>query len=273
MTSIFISGHRLEYRMIEGAGDLATIVFLHEGLGSVELWRDFPGMVSAGTSHPALVYSRIGHGWSDPLPAARQPGFMHHEALVTLPALLDELDVHQPILIGHSDGASIALIHAGAGDRDVSAMVALAPHVFVEAESIAGADASHRAFRETDMAQKMAKYHHDPGRTFFGWYDIWRSPEFRNWNIEGVLAGINCPLLVVQGADDEYGSVAQIEAIESGVAGNVERAWLSDCGHSPHLDQPETVVAATVDFIRRHDLDRARHQGPERAVETQPVFE
>ncbi|MGH8911960.1 MAG: alpha/beta fold hydrolase [Acidimicrobiia bacterium] len=257
MTSIIISGNRLEYRMIDGAENLATIVFLHEGLGSVELWRDFPDMVAAKTGHPALVYSRIGHGWSDPLPAPRQPGFMHQEALVTLPALLDELDVHQPILVGHSDGASIALIRAGAGDRDVSAVVALAPHVFVEAQSIAGADASHRAFRDTDMAQKMAKYHRDPARTFFGWYDIWRSPEFGDWNIEGVLAGIDCPLLVVQGADDEYGSVAQIEAIEARVPGKVERVWLSDCGHSPHLDRPETVVAATVDFIRRHDLQRA----------------
>lgn len=251
MPSIRISGHNLEYREIEGTNDLATIVFLHEGLGSVDLWREFPDRVAAATGHRGLVYSRLGHGWSDSLPAPRRSDFMDQEALATLPALLHEFGIEHPILVGHSDGASIALLHAGLGDRRVRAVVALAPHVFVEPEALNGAEAALAAFRDSDMATKMAKYHRDPAHTFHGWHDVWKSPAFRRWNIEGALAGIDCPLLLIQGAEDEYGTVAQLDAIEAGVVGDVERLWLTDCGHSPHLDRPDDVVAVTADFIRR----------------------
>ena len=249
MALLTIAGHALEYLWIEGTRP--TMVFLHEGLGSVELWRTFPAELAASTGNSALVYSRLGHGWSDPLSGPRPLDFMEREALETLPALLDALEVDDPVLVGHSDGASIALIHAGAGPRPASALIALAPHVFVEPETLAGTDAALSAFRDNDMAQKMARYHRDPVATFDGWVDVWQDPAFRDWNIETVLPGIDCPALVIQGADDEYGPAAQLDAIESGIPGTLERLWLADCGHSPHLDQPHQVVAAATDFIQR----------------------
>lgn len=224
-------------------------MFLHEGLGSVSLWRDFPHRLAAATGRPALVYSRHGYGWSDPLTSPQPVDFMHREALTVLPAVVDTLEIGDPWLIGHSDGASIALIQAGIGGLDVRGMVALAPHVFVEPESLAGARTALQAFETTDMAERMSRYHRDPAATFYGWYDAWQSPDFREWNIEGVLGGIDCPVLVVQGADDQYGTVAQLDAIETGVAGFTRRLWLEECGHSPHLDRPTEVLTATVAFV------------------------
>ncbi|HEX2154897.1 MAG TPA: alpha/beta hydrolase [Acidimicrobiia bacterium] len=251
MPCLDLSGVELHYELIEGDARRGWLVFLHEGLGSVELWREFPEMVAGSTGRPALVYSRRGHGWSEPLDSSRPPGFMHDEALSVLPALLDRLSIEEPVLVGHSDGASIALIYAGVADRPVSGLVALAPHVFVEPQSLEGLAAAGEAFTTSDLEERMAKYHHDPRRTFYGWHDIWMSPEFRDWNIEDVLVGIEAPLLLIQGADDEYGSAAQIDAITAGVKGRVEVVWLEDCGHSPHLDQRERVTEATVGFIRR----------------------
>jgi pimeloyl-ACP methyl ester carboxylesterase len=245
-----ISGVRLEYRLLDGDPSRPTLVFLHEGLGSVELWKDFPNHVAEATKSPVLVYSRRGHGRSDPLDSPRSPRFLQDEAVVTLPRLLDQLDIESPILIGHSDGASIALIYAGEFP-DVRGLVAMAPHVFVEPEAQSAAEALEESFLTGDMAEKMSRYHRDPAATFYGWFDIWRSPGFRAWNIEGVLADISCPVLVIQGADDEYGTIAQVEAVEAGVPGKVERLWLEDCGHSPHRDQPDEVGAAIVDFVDR----------------------
>lgn len=242
-----IEGRRLEYRTI-GEGDAPALVFLHEGLGSMDLWRDFPDDVATATGHPGLVYSRAGHGRSDPVRERRTPGFMHYEALVVLPRLLDELGVVEPILIGHSDGASIALIHAGAG-HPVSGLVLLAPHVFVEPESIIGIEAARVRFETTDLAERMARYHLDPHATFRGWNAIWLDPAFRDWNIEDLLPGIKCPTLLIQGVDDEYGTLAQLDAIERGVAGPAERLVLEDCGHSPHLAQPGRVLQATTGFV------------------------
>jgi len=242
-----IDGRRLEYRLI-GEGDGPALVFLHEGLGSMGLWRRFPDDLVEATGRRGLVYSRAGHGRSDPLRERRTPDFMHHEAQATLPRLLDEVGVVEPILIGHSDGASIALIHAGAGHR-VSGLVLLAPHVFVEPESVAGIEAARVRFETTDLADRMARHHHDPHSTFRGWNDIWLDPAFRDWNIEDSLPGIRCPTLLIQGLDDEYGTLAQLEAIEKGLAGRSERLVLEDCGHSPHLDHPANVLRATTRFI------------------------
>ncbi|HEX6147029.1 MAG TPA: alpha/beta hydrolase [Acidimicrobiia bacterium] len=244
---VVIEGRSLEYRLIGGEATPA-LIFLHEGLGSMGLWREYPDEVVAATGRSGLVYSREGHGRSDPVRAPRAPDFMETEALTVLPRLIDRLGLFAPILIGHSDGASIALIHAGAGHQ-VSGLVLLAPHVFVEPESIAGIEAALERFETTDLPERMARHHLDPYSTFHAWNDIWLDPGFRDWNIEGFLPGIDCPILLVQGLDDEYGTLSQLDAIERGVNGRVQRLLLDNCGHSPHLAQPARVLEATARFI------------------------
>jgi pimeloyl-ACP methyl ester carboxylesterase len=244
-----VPGQRLECVRIGAELPRPTLVFLHEGLGSVALWRDFPGRVAEATSLPALIYSRAGYGDSTALARARTPSYMHDEALAVLPALLDALDIVEPILIGHSDGASIALIHAGSAVRSVRAVVAIAPHVFVEDLSVVGIEQARLAYEATDLRAKLARYHADVDSAFRGWNEIWLSPAFRDWNIEALLPGITCPLLLIQGRDDEYGTPAQLDAIERQVSGQVERVELDDCRHSPHRDQPEATLAAIADFV------------------------
>jgi pimeloyl-ACP methyl ester carboxylesterase len=250
MPQVVVDGRSLDYRLLGDRGGEPALVFLHEGLGSVELWRSYPEDVVARTGGEALVYSRYGHGWSDPLDAPRTPDFMHREGLVVLPELLDRLGFDRPILIGHSDGASIAIVHAGAG-HDVAGLILLAPHVYVEEISMSGLDAAWERFETTDLAAKMAKYHADPDRTFRGWGEIWRSPDFRSWNIEEYLPGISCPVLLIQGNQDEYGTVGQLASIERQVSGPVETVFLDECGHSPHLSRPDVVVDVTTEFVAR----------------------
>ena len=244
-----IAGQGLECVRIGADRPGPTLVFLHEGLGSVALWRDFPQRVADAMALPALTYSRAGYGRSTGLRAARAPRYMHDEALVTLPALLDALGIVEPILIGHSDGASIALIHAGAKARPVRALVAMAPHVFVEDLSIAGIEQARHAYESTDLRAKLGRYHADADSAFRGWNDIWLSPAFRDWNIESFLPGVACPLLLIQGRDDEYGTLAQLDAIERQVSGHVESVVLADCRHSPHRDQAQTTLGAIVGFV------------------------
>ena len=244
-----VAGHRLECVRIRGAKSAPTLVFLHEGLGSVALWKDFPARVAEATGCPVLVYSRAGYGRSSPAVLPRVPNYMHVEALTVLPALLDQLGITDPVLVGHSDGASIALLHAGSGSRPVRALVALAPHVFVEDMSIASIDEVRRQYETTDLREKLARRHADPDAAFRGWNDVWLAPAFRSWNIEACLPGVRCPLLLIQGSDDEYGSAAQLDAIERQVGGKVARIELADCRHSPHRDQPEATLAAIADFV------------------------
>jgi pimeloyl-ACP methyl ester carboxylesterase len=222
-------------------------VFLHEGLGSVALWRDFPARVAEASGRRVLVYSRFGHGASDPPDTPRTPRFMHDEALDVLPALLERFDLRDPILVGHSDGGSIALIHAGRVPG-VSALVLLAPHVFVEDESIAGITAAKQAYEHGDLARRMERHHRDAAVTFRGWNDVWLSPEFRDWNIEDVLGAITCPVLLVQGRADQYGTLAQVAAIERGIPGAVETVVL-DCKHVPHAERPDETLAAVTRFL------------------------
>jgi pimeloyl-ACP methyl ester carboxylesterase len=242
------SGRRLECMRLPGDPKRPALVFLHEGLGSVGLWRDFPGRVAAATGRRALVYSRFGHGASDPLDKPRTPRFMHEEALETLPALLDRFGLDEPVLIGHSDGASIALIHAGTAGRPVSGLALLAPHVFVEDVSIAGIEAARRAFAETELPARMARHHRDADATFRAWNDAWLDPEFRAWNIEDALGGITCPVLVVQGTRDQYGTLAQVDAIERGVRGPFRRLVLG-VGHAPQLEAPDQTLAAVSHLV------------------------
>ena len=255
-----VAGARLECLRI-GAGDSQrTLVFLHEGLGSVALWRDFPRQVASATGLGVLVYSRPGYGRSTPAPLPRQPRYMHDEALVTLPALLDKLGIARPVLVGHSDGASIALIHAGAEVRPVAGLVALAPHVFVEDVSIASIEQAKHAYASTELREKLRQYHTDADSAFFGWNDIWLAPDFRQWNIEPCLQRIRCPVLLIQGRDDEYGTLAQIDAIERQIPAPVRRVVLAECGHSPHRDQPQATLAAITAFVSRlpYETDQAR---------------
>ena len=242
----------IEYRLDAAqpeAEALAPLVFLHEGLGCVGLWRGFPDAVRDGLGGPAtLVYSRPGYGHSTVVTEPRSPTYMHDEALDILPAILAAVGFERPLLIGHSDGASIALIFAGAGHA-VAGLALLSPHVFVEERSIQGIAAARAAYRTTDLPERLGRYHTDPDATFRGWNDIWLSPEFRSWNIEASVAGIEAPMLVVQEDGDEYGTLAQLDRIEAGVKGPTSRLVLADCGHSPQRDQEAAVIEAIAAFV------------------------
>jgi pimeloyl-ACP methyl ester carboxylesterase len=248
MPCLDVAGHSLEYEWI-GDGE-PTLVFLHEGLGSIRQWREFPAQVAAANGCRALVYSRYGYGNSDVL---AEPGvtarFMHDEALVALPELLAKLKIDSPVLVGHSDGASIALIYAGAG-HPVRGLALMAPHVFVEEIGIRSIERVRQQFETTDLPQRLARYHRDARRTFYLWNDAWLDPRFRHWNIEEYLPSVSVPVLAIQGVDDEYGTMAQLKSIRKRIKGSCELVELADCGHSPHRDQPQAVLEAITRFIR-----------------------
>jgi pimeloyl-ACP methyl ester carboxylesterase len=243
--------HRLEYERIDVGGDhRPTLVLLHEGLGSIAMWRDFPRRLAHATVSRVVVYSRYGYGNSDPLQEPRGVRYMHEEALVVLPELLEALSIVKPILVGHSDGASIALIHAGGGGA-VTGIVAMAPHVVVEDISIDSIARAREAYvKKPKMRQRLTRYHADVDRAFWGWNDIWLHADFRAWNIEECLGPIACPMLAIQGQDDEYGTMNQLSRIERG-APDVRLLKLEDCRHSPHRDQPEAVLEAISRFVER----------------------
>jgi len=246
-----VAGHRIEYERIETTDSVRpSIVLLHEGLGSIAMWRDFPSRLAHATGRNILVYSRFGYGNSDPHDAQRGVRYLHDEALIALPQLLEQLGIERPILIGHSDGGSIALIHAGAGIRPVAAVVTLAAHVLVEDISVENIAAAKIAYETTNMRAKLARYHADADSVFRGWNRIWLDPEFRAWNIEEYLPRIACPVLAIQGADDEYGTMEQMRRIGAQVR-DVELLKLEDCRHSVHKDQPEAVLAAVTRFVDR----------------------
>ena len=246
---VTVQGRKLEVLRIAGA-DAPTLVFLHEGLGSVAMWRDFPQKAAAATGCAAVVYSRYGYGQSEVLRAPRAVDYMHVEALEVLPELLQRLGIDDPVLVGHSDGGSIALLYAAMSDS-VKGLVVMAPHVFVEDISVRSIAEAKTAFEGTDLAEKLGRYHADAAKTFRGWNDIWLHPDFRSWNIEEVLPRIHCPVLAIQGFDDEYGTMAQLEAIAGQTGGPIELLRLAGCRHSPHRDQPAVVLEAMASFIAR----------------------
>lgn len=245
MSFLEIQGHRIEYEMVAGA---PMLVFLHEGLGSVAMWKDFPARCVEATGCGALVYSRYGYGRSDSLGESRRVDFMHDEALHALPELLDKLGVQRPILFGHSDGASIALIYAGGAGRPVRGLILMAPHVMVEDVGLRRIEQAKLAYESTDLRKKLARYHDDPDSAFRGWNGIWLDPDFRGWNIEEYLPRIDCPVLAIQGEDDEYGTMEQIERIERAIP-QAEVLRLKACGHSPHRDQSGAVIARVAEFV------------------------
>jgi len=250
MPFVSCAGHALEYEWLDAAeSGKPDLVFLHEGLGSVRQWREFPLQVVKATGCRALLYSRYGYGQSDVLAEPRVDlRFMHREALEVLPVLLEALRVERPVLVGHSDGASIALIHAGAG-HPVRALAVMAPHVFVEPICVQSIRKAADAFATTDLAQRLGKYHRDPAKTFHLWADAWLDPGFLNWNIEEYLPGIGCPVVAIQGEDDTYGTMAQLERIRRGVRGPCELVKLAACGHTPFRDQPQATLDALTRFV------------------------
>lgn len=228
-----------------------ALVFLHEGLGSIPQWRDFPEALVARTGLPALVYDRRGHGGSNPPDAPRSARYLHREALEVLPEVLDRCGVEDAILVGHSDGGSIALLYASAHPQRVRGAITEAAHVFVEEETLAGIRAAGEVWRSTQLPAKLARYHGAKTHALFhAWHDTWLAPEFRDWNIEDCLPGIRCPLLVIQGRDDEYATQAQLEAIARQVSGPVETLMVPHCGHIPHHQAREPVLEAMTRFVR-----------------------
>ena len=256
MPFIDIGDHTLEYERIPGAGNRAVVVMLHEGLGSVSMWRDFPKLLAAHTAHTVVVYSRLGYGLSDRLPDGtdargprrnlRQPDFMHREAFEALPALLQALDIDKPVLFGHSDGGSIALLYAS--QHPVTGVIAMAPHVRVEDISISSIAEAREAYESTGLKTKLASHHDDVEGAFRGWNDVWLHPDFRAWNIEAELPLIKAPLLAIQGEQDQYGTLYQIEEIQRRNP-RTRLFRIPACGHSPHRDQPDIVMGAVQSFL------------------------
>ena len=258
---VVVDGKRLETLWIQpGHTERSTIVMLHEGLGSVALWKNFPKRLAARTGCRVLVYSRYGHGSSDKLMEKRPVEFMHHEGEVVLPELLDKLGITQPILLGHSDGGSISLIFAGKYPERPRALILEAPHVFVEDLSVSSITQAEVNYRTTDFPQKLGRYHAHVDATFWGWNDIWLDPEFRSWNIEEYLPGIRCPILCIQGEEDEYGTIAQVEAIQARVP-STEVMILPNCKHSPHRDQSEATLERMAEFVEQLQEEAVSKQG------------
>jgi pimeloyl-ACP methyl ester carboxylesterase len=251
-TRYFVDGHRLEARKIEPHRlGLPTIVMLHEGLGSVSHWRDFPDQVAEETGAAVFVYSRYGHGASDVLKESRLASFMHHEAQVVLPELLQQACIQSPLLLGHSDGASIAIIYAGTFPDSPVGLILEAPHLFVENISVKSIDEARQAFEQTDLPRRLGRYHANVEATFWGWNNIWLDPSFRTWNIESFLNSIRCPVMVMQGAQDEYGTTRQVEAIQTKLP-SASTIIFENCRHAPHRDQRESTLSAIRQFL--HDI-------------------
>lgn len=251
----------LEYAWIaparqEESKDAPLVVFLHEGLGSLAMWKDYPQRLCDAGGYRGLVFSRPGYGRSTPRRRAeRWPvDFMQQQASGVLPAFFARLSIGQrgerPWLFGHSDGGSIALLYAALFPNAVAGVVAVAPHIFVEDVSIRSITAAREAYLATDLRARLARYHDDPDSAFWGWNDVWLDPAFRGFSIVDVLDGLRCPILAAQGEDDEYGTLAQITGIRAHVP-RTEIVVLDRCGHSPHRDQPQALTQAVTDFITR----------------------
>jgi pimeloyl-ACP methyl ester carboxylesterase len=247
-----LAGGRIESAWFGPApSEMPTLVLLHEGLGCVAMWRDFPERLAERTGWGVFAYSRYGYGGSAPCALPRPTSYMHDEALTVLPELLSVAGVGAHALVGHSDGGSIALIHAGGAARDCLRGVAvLAPHVFVEDVSVQSIARAGTQFLGSDLPTRLGRYHGvNLDCAFWGWQRAWVSAEFRGWNIEDSLPRIRVPVLAIQGEDDEYGTMRQVQAIAALSGGPVELAKLARCGHSPQRDQPETVLDRLARFV------------------------
>ncbi|MEA2977310.1 MAG: hypothetical protein QOF19_2830 [Alphaproteobacteria bacterium] len=249
-----VAGKKIETAWHGPSPDRApTLVLLHEGLGCVALWRDFPEKLAQRTGCGVLVYSRPGYGKSDPVPLPRPLTYMHDEAFEVLPAVLDQAKIQKCILVGHSDGASIAAIYAG-GRQDfrVRGLVLLAPHFFCEDICVRSIADAKEAYEKTDLRERLARYHGDNvDVAFWGWNRAWLDPDFRNWDITEFLPTVRVPMLVIQGRDDQYGTAAQIETAQNETFCPVEVLYLDRCRHAPHFDQPDATLEAIAEFAQR----------------------
>ncbi|GGX28342.1 alpha/beta hydrolase [Pigmentiphaga litoralis] len=248
--------YRIEYRWVHGErANAPVIVFLHEGLGSVSMWKDWPSEVCSALGMRGLVFSRYGYGKSTPRPDAERwtPEFLFEQARDALPAVLRGVGIDakrdRPVILGHSDGASIALIYAALYPDSLSSLIVLAPHVTVEDVAIQSIAAAREAYLNTDLPRRLARYHASPDSAFWGWNDVWLSPAFRAWSIESLLPRITCPVLAVQGVDDEYGTLDQVRIIRRRTPQTL-LAILDDCRHSPHKDQPVELAKQLKGFLQ-----------------------
>ncbi|MAZ02631.1 MAG: alpha/beta hydrolase [Sneathiella sp.] len=252
---VTISGVRIETRII---GDFdpqkPLLIFLHEGLGCIELWHDFPGLLCERLGLAGLVYSRAGYGGSSPCQLPRPLDYMEREAEDVLPQLIEHFGISRFILVGHSDGASIALIYSGCVELPPpEAVIAMAPHVFCEDISIEGIAAAKSAYESGHLKRKLERFHGvNIEYAFRGWSDAWLDPQFRKWNIEKFLSSGTAPILVIQGRNDSFGTTAQIEAIENSVAGPFEKLLLNDCGHNPWQENPQDVLCRIAEFASHY---------------------
>ncbi len=252
---IFLDTRALETRWVAGDLSRPVIVLLHEGLGCVALWRDFPERLALATGHPVFLYSRFGYGGSAAQPRPWPVDYLQREALQVLPRVLDAAGIASCVLLGHSDGASIALVYAGATqDPRVRGVIVMAPHVFAEACGVASIQHLRQDYAQ-GLRQKLAKYHGDNvDCAFHGWSEAWTQPAFAQWNVESCLPGICVPLLQIQGEQDQYGSDAQLRAIEAGVSGGCHTALLAACQHAPHFEQPAQTLRLIQDYLTTQGL-------------------
>jgi pimeloyl-ACP methyl ester carboxylesterase len=240
-SATLVANRRIEGVELAGDPDRRPLVLLHEGLGSVGLWRGFPEALQAATGRRVLAFSRFGHGRSEPPPRPRTPAFFHEEAFDVLPALLAEHDAGEPVLVGHSDGGSIALIHASR--HPVTGLVLLAPHVVVEERTVAAIRRTRESYEDGGLRERMVRHHDDPDAAFWGWCGVWLDPTFRDWTLEAEAGDVTAPTLLIQGADDPYGTLDQIDRVQARVRGPVRRLVLPG-GHAPHAEHEDAVIRA-----------------------------
>jgi pimeloyl-ACP methyl ester carboxylesterase len=251
--SFTIGGRTIEAAWHGAPADRSpTLVLLHEGLGSVSAWKDFPAHLADRTGYGVLVYSRPGYGNSDPVRLPRPLTYMHEEALEVLPAVLDQTAIRKAVLVGHSDGASIAAIHAGSvQDFRIRGLVLMAPHFFVEDFGLRAVEAARQAYLSGGLRERLAKYHRDVDVAFWGWNRAWLDPAMRSWRIDDGLAYIRIPMLVIQGRDDPYGTWAQVEAAQRETYCPVDVALIEGAGHAPQVDRPQATLDAIARFVHR----------------------
>lgn len=266
MRRLTINARKLECCAWGGTpSERPTIVLLHEGLGSVGLWKSFPERLAEQTGYCVFAYSRAGYGRSDPAELPRPLDYMQREAAEVLPEVLDAIGFKRGILLGHSDGASIAAIHAASVmDVRIRGIGLIAPHFFTEPEVLASITEAKAQYEKGDLRRRLARHHTDVDNAFRGWSDAWLDPDFKSWNIEGFIGSIRSPILAIRGRDDQYGTIGQIEALVNGACAPLNVEVLEDCGHSPHIEQPDRTLAILNDFLARIDMieqaEERRHE-------------
>ncbi|HYA04150.1 MAG TPA: alpha/beta hydrolase [Syntrophobacteria bacterium] len=244
------AGHRLRARRLTHQRRSPVLVFLHEGLGCIELWRDFPAAVVEVTGLDGIIYDRWGHGRSDALTVRRTTYYLHEEAFESLPEVLTQCGVEEAVLIGHSDGGTIALLYGARYPKGIRGIITEAAHVFVEDVTLEGIRETVKIYDTTDFKEKLARYHRDSTDTLFrAWADTWLAPEFRAWNVESYLPQVVCPVLVIQGKDDEYATKAQVDAIAGQVSGPARPLLVPSCGHTPHREARDVVLKEMAAFV------------------------